>query len=78
MAEVTPIQNHLDEFNSTIIDLENKDAKIEDEDKAILLVGSLPPFYKHFKEILLYSNNSSLSVDDAKARVLSKEKFNLV
>jgi len=38
MAEGTPIQNHLDEFNSIIFDLERLDVKIEDEDKAILLV----------------------------------------
>ena len=41
MAESTPRQNHLDEFNSIIIDLESLDMKIEDEDKAILLVVPL-------------------------------------
>jgi len=34
---------HLDDFNSILIDLESMDVKIEDEDKAILLVVSLPP-----------------------------------
>ena len=52
MAERTPVQKHLNEFNSILIDLESLDVKIEDEDKAILLVVSLPPSYKHFKEIL--------------------------
>ena len=42
MAEGTPIQ-HLVDFNSILIDLESMDVKIEDEDKAILLVVSLPP-----------------------------------
>jgi len=37
MAEGTSIQNHLDEFNSILIDLESLDVKIEDEDKAIIL-----------------------------------------
>ena len=50
--------------------------KIKDEDKAILLVVSLPSSYKHFKEILLYSNNT-LSFEDVKSNLLSKEKFDL-
>ena len=37
MAKGTSIQNHLDEFNSILIDLESLDVKIEDEDKAIIL-----------------------------------------
>jgi len=53
------------------------DVKIEDEVKAILLVVSLSSSYKHFKEILLYSNNETLSFEDIKASLLSKEKFDL-
>ena len=49
--------------------------KIEDEDKAILLVVSLPPSYKHFKEIMLYSNSNTISFEHIKSNPLSKEKF---
>ena len=56
MEEGNPIENHLDKFNYIIFDLEGLDVKIKDEDKVILLVVSLPPSYKHFKEILLYYN----------------------
>ena len=59
MAKGTPIQNHLDDFNYILIDFESMDVKLEDEDKAILFVVSLPSSYKHFKEILLYSNNET-------------------
>ena len=67
LAEGTPI----------LIDLEDMDVKIEDEDKVILLVVSLSSSYQHFKEILLYSNNETLSFEDVKASLLSKEKFDL-
>ena len=77
MVEGTPIQSHLDEFNSIIMDLQNIDIKIEDEDKAVLLVVSLPSTYKHFKEIMLYGNNDTLSFEDVKSNLLSKEKFDL-
>ncbi|KAG6502742.1 hypothetical protein ZIOFF_035029 [Zingiber officinale] len=75
MQEGTPIQSHLDEFNSIIIDLENLDIKIEDEDKAVLLIVSLPRTYKHFKEIMLYGNRETISLEDVKSNLMSKEKF---
>jgi hypothetical protein len=42
MAGGTSIQSHLNEFNSICVDLESLDVNIDDEDKAILLVVSLP------------------------------------
>ena len=42
MSEGTSMQSHLNEFNSIIVDLESLDVKIDDEDKTILLVVSLP------------------------------------
>ena len=37
----------------------------------------IAPSYMHFKEILLYSNNDTLSFEDVDANLLSKEKFDL-
>ena len=51
--------------------------KLKDDDKGILLVVSLPASYKHFKEILSYNNNNTLSFEDVKANLLFKEKFDL-
>ena len=42
MIEGTSILSHLDKFDSLVMDLENIDAKIDDEDKALLLLCSLP------------------------------------
>jgi len=75
MSEGTHIQSHLDEFNSIIIDLENLDVKIDDEDKAVLLILSLPPSHRQFKEIMLYGNYLTLSFHDVKTNLLAKEKF---
>jgi hypothetical protein len=57
MAEGTSIQSHLNEFN--FICIESLDVKIDDEDKTILLVISLPPFLSIlrklcFMEIILH------------------------
>ena len=77
MAEGTSIRTHLNEFNYILIDLKNRDVKIKDEDKPILLVVCLSPSYKPYKEILLYINNETLSFEDVKFNLKSKEKFDL-
>ena len=43
IAEGAPVQKHLNEFNSILADLESLDARIEEKDKAILLVVALAP-----------------------------------
>ncbi|GJT45466.1 retrovirus-related pol polyprotein from transposon TNT 1-94 [Tanacetum coccineum] len=75
MKPGTSVQDHLDEFNTILIDLENLDVDIDDEDKAVLLVISLPASYKHFKEIMLYGNRETLSFNDVKSALLSKQKY---
>ena len=75
MVEGTSVQKHLNDFNLIVVDIESLDVKIEDEDKAILLVVSLLPSYKHFKEIMLDSNSDTISFEDVRSNLLSKEKF---
>ena len=68
----TSIQSHFDEFNTIVMDLENIDISIDDEDKAVLLIVSLPSNYKHFKEIMLYGNNDTLASEDVISNLLSQ------
>jgi len=60
-----------------LFDLESLDVNLEDEDKTILLVVSLLASYKHFKEILLYSHNSTLSFEDVKTNLYLKKNLTL-
>ena len=46
MTEGTSILSHFDNFDSLVMDLENIDTKIDDEDKALLLLCSLPQSFK--------------------------------
>jgi hypothetical protein len=51
--------------------------KIDGEDKTILSVVSLPPTFKHFKEIMLYGKNTSLAFENVKSNLLSKENIDV-
>ena len=44
----------------------------ENEDKVIILLSSLPPFYEHFVDILLYEMQS-LTMQDVKEALSLKE-----
>ncbi|KAE8683864.1 hypothetical protein F3Y22_tig00111166pilonHSYRG00202 [Hibiscus syriacus] len=57
MHEEKSISEQIDEFTKIIDDLENIDVKMEDEDKALLLLNSIPKSYEHFKDAMLYGRN---------------------
>ena len=39
------LENHINEFNKTILELENIEVKVEDEDQTITLLNSLSQSY---------------------------------
>ena len=47
MAEGTPILQHLNAFNKIVGDLLALEVKVEEKDKALILLSSLPPRYDH-------------------------------
>ena len=73
MTEGTSLSFHIDEFESIIMDLQNLDAIIDYEDKALLLC-SLPHSYKHFRETMLYGKDT-ISLKDVKFSLETKEKI---
>ena len=72
MPEGSSLKEHLDTFLSIVMDLESMDVKIDDEDKAIVLLCSLPPSYKTFRDTVSYGKNT-ISLDEVKAALFSKE-----
>ena len=51
------------EFYFIVSDLQNIEDSIEDEDLTIMLLSSLPPSYKHFRETLIYGWDTLFSED---------------
>ena len=54
MQEGSNLAQHVNIFNQIITDLVRVDVKIEDEDKVIILLYSLPPSYEHLVTTLTY------------------------
>ena len=66
--------DHLDEFNKLLTDLDAIDAKIEEEDRAILLLVSLPSSYEHLRTTLIYGK-STIGLDEVVATLISHESM---
>ncbi|PON68556.1 hypothetical protein PanWU01x14_095270 [Parasponia andersonii] len=58
MNEGTKISDHLCVLNSIVSELEAIGVKIEDEDKALRFIWSLPPSYEHMKPILVHGKET--------------------
>ena len=54
MKEGTPILEHVNIFIKIVSDLLCLEVKLEEEDKALLLLATLPPSYDHLVTTILY------------------------
>src|SRR3954462_13945383 len=67
-----PVKQHLNVFNSIIMDLGNIDIKVESEDQALNVLSSLPASYECFVDTLLYRKDT-ISLDVVSSTLKSKE-----
>lgn len=72
MLEWHILENHLDDFNKIIIDLENIEIKIDDEDQTLLLLISLSSEFDTLSNTFIYGRDT-LSLEKVQYALLSKE-----
>ncbi|KAK5772198.1 hypothetical protein PVK06_048475 [Gossypium arboreum] len=74
MNEGELLRDHISQFITLLNDLKNVEVHIDVEDQAMLLLCSLPPSYKSFRETLIYGRDK-LSFEYVKGHLLSRDKF---
>jgi hypothetical protein len=73
MTEARSIIEQLSDFSKILDDLENIEVKLDDEDKALLLLNSLPRTYEHFKDAILYGKEQTITLDEVLTSIRTKE-----
>ncbi|GKB39146.1 hypothetical protein Tco_0884088 [Tanacetum coccineum] len=63
---------HLDALNLILTDLKNAEVKIEDEDAALVLLVSLPPFFECFVSSYVVGKDT-ITLEDVRSSFHSKE-----
>ena len=76
MCKSKAITHNLDEFNKLILYLVNIGIKVDDEDKIVIVLNSLPKSYFIFFDTMKYARES-LSFEDVHVALKSKEIDNL-
>lgn len=73
MLEGSSLDEHIDdEFNNVCDDLDKIDEGLGDESKILLLISSLPKYYKHFVNALLYGRQI-ISLEEVKSTLGTKK-----
>ena len=73
MNKEKPLSDQIDDFKKIIDDLENIDIKMEDEDQALILVNAMPKTYEHFKDVMLYGRDQTITLEEMQSTIRAKE-----
>ena len=73
MKEGTNIVYHLNVFNTLMCQFTRIRVKIEEEDKAIMLLCTLPESWDHLVTIIIYSTTNSLEYHSVVGALLFEE-----
>lgn len=73
MTEDKTVSEQIDVFNKIIYDLENIEVKLDDEDKALTLLNSIPKCYEHFKDAMIYGREQTISLEEVQSAIKAKE-----
>ncbi|KAL8516313.1 hypothetical protein ACS0TY_014829 [Phlomoides rotata] len=72
MSDGKDLNEQLDTFNMYIDDLEDLDVKMDDDDKALMLLNALPKSLDSFKDSVLFGNQDGVSYDTVLTVVKTK------
>ena len=73
MDEDTKISDHLSVLNGIVYELETIGVNIDDENKALRLIWSLPSSYEHIKLVLIYGKET-LNFEEVASKIIYEER----
>ena len=73
MTEERMLSNQIADFNNILDDLENLEVKMEDEDKALILLNGLASSYDHFKDAMLFGRDQTITLEEVQSSIQTKE-----
>lgn len=73
ILEDRPLGKQLNEFHKILDDLENVEVKLQDEDKAILLLSALPEMYDNLVDAMLYGRLTAITLKEVICALKTKE-----
>ena len=72
MQEGSDLVEHLNVSNQLVVDLAHREVTVDDEDKAIIILCSLPPSYEHVVTTLTYGKET-IKIEDITAALIAPE-----
>ena len=74
MTEERSLIDQMAEYNKILDDLENLEVKLEDEDKALILLSGLLNSYEHFKDAIRFGrdHSTSLTLEEVQTSIRTK------
>ncbi|KAL8480589.1 hypothetical protein ACS0TY_027220 [Phlomoides rotata] len=73
MVEEKSILKQVDDFNKLLDDLQNIEVQLDEEDKALLLLSSLPKSFDHFKDTLLFGSRDTITLEQVQSALKCKD-----
>ncbi|XP_073224915.1 uncharacterized protein [Cicer arietinum] len=75
MDEEKSVTVQLADFNKILDDLENLEVKLDDEDKALILLRALPMSYEHFKDAIMFGREQTITLEEVHTSIRTKESY---
>ena len=67
------LSDQIADFNKILDDLENLEVKMEDEDKALMLLNGFPSNCEQFKDAMLFGRDQTITLEEVQSSIQTKE-----
>jgi len=73
MAEKRILSDQIADFNKILDDLVKLEVNMEDEEKALMLLNELLSNYEHFKDVMLFRRDQTITLEEVQSSIRTKE-----